>query len=162
MNLSAELRQTLIAVADVLSQASKPWWIISGAACALHGVTTGPTRDVDVLVDHADIEPLLAALNLQRSVTVPHELFRSGSLVNWSLNPLVVEFFADFEVRGEAGWEPVTVASRQCFRLESAQVYAPDRAELAAMLRKFGRPKDLARAALLNSSDPFPSRSGNA
>lgn len=104
MNLPDELLLTLSAIAQALSQAHRPWWIISGAACALHGIATGPTRDVDVLVDRAGIGPLLATLNLMPSANLPHGLFRSKVFASWSANPLEVEFFAEFAVRKAAGW----------------------------------------------------------
>jgi len=36
--LSADLRQTLVMTADALAGAQDPWWVVSSAAVALHGV----------------------------------------------------------------------------------------------------------------------------
>lgn len=59
---------------------------------------------------------------------------------------------ADLELCTADGWQPV----RPLTRVARGGVFVPDREELRAILRAFGREKDLARAALL---DPTPARS---
>ena len=54
--LSADLRQTLVMTADAMRHARDPWWVISSAAVALHGVTPIEVGDVDVLMSAADAQ----------------------------------------------------------------------------------------------------------
>ena len=52
--LSAALRETIIATASLMTEARDPWWIISGAAAAIHGATPITVSDVDVMVSVSD------------------------------------------------------------------------------------------------------------
>jgi hypothetical protein len=58
---------------------------------------------------------------------------------------------AGFYVATADGWMEVLPRTRVPVLVEGCAAYVPDRAELAAMLRLFGRPKDLERAELLTS-----------
>lgn len=59
-----------------------------------------------------------------------------------------------FEVRGPEGWCAVQPVTRQPIDWEGIALFVPARAELVALLRRFGRAKDLARAALLHQAIP--------
>lgn len=141
-----------------MAPAQHDWWIVASAACHLHGIDPGPVRDVDVLMDERDLAAVLAPLGLQPQPGQSDGLFRSRCFVSWDQAPLMVEFFAGFELCEAGRWNPVTLRSREWRKAGEVRLPVPSRGELAGLLRRFGRPKDLARAALLSPSGPFPSR----
>lgn len=134
------------------------WWIVASAACRLHGIDPGVVRDVDVLMDERDLAAVLTPLGL---APVPGEsdgLFRSRCFISWDQAPLTVEFFAGFELCEAGQWNAVRLQSREWRTIGDCRLPVPGRDDLAVLLRRFGRPKDLARAELLSPSGPFPSR----
>lgn len=112
---------------------------------ALHGADPGDIADVDVVLGVRDAERLLPPLDLPVAPGSPDARFRSAVFARWTAPPLEVELMAGLEVRGAAGWTPVHPATR----VAKAGVFVPGRAELTAILHRFGRDKDRARAALL-------------
>ncbi|WP_254602688.1 hypothetical protein [Sphingomonas bacterium] len=142
------LRETLVAVAAALAGARKPWWVIAGAACALHGAAD-EIADVDVLLDEGDAMRLLPPLGLSPAPGEPHPRFRSVLFATWRDLPIPVEFIAGFAIATTTGWHDVRPVTRERHRIGNAIVFTPARAELAAMLTLSGRPGDLARARRL-------------
>lgn len=149
--LPADLRQTLVMTADALEGARDPWWIISSAAVALHGVTPIEVGDVDVLMSVADARRAMDRLGVVPIEDGASALFRSTLFGRWETPPLVVEIMAGFHVAAAAGWTELLPRTRMPVFVEGAVVYVPERVELAGMLRLFGRPKDLERVRLLAS-----------
>ncbi len=134
------------------------WWIVASAACRIHGIDPGVVRDVDVLMDERDLAAVLTPLGLSPAPGESDGLFRSRCFVSWDQAPLTVEFFAGFELCEAGQWNEIRLQSREWFTFGDCRLPVPGRADLAALLRRFGRPKDLARAELLSPSGPFPSR----
>ncbi|RKE50024.1 MULTISPECIES: hypothetical protein [unclassified Sphingomonas] len=149
--LSADLRQTLVMTADALEGAQDPWWVISSAAVALHGVAPIEVGDVDVLMSVADAQQAVDQLGVVPIEDGASALFRSTLFARWEMPPLVVEIMAGFHVATGSGWTKVLPRTRVPIFVDERVVYVPDRAELAEMLRLFGRPKDLERVRLLTS-----------
>jgi len=149
--LSADLRQTLVMTADALEGAQDPWWVISSAAVALHGVASIEVGDVDVLMSVADAQQAVDQLGVVPIEDGASALFRSTLFARWEMPPLVVEIMAGFHVATGSGWTKVLPRTRVPIFVDERVVYVPDRAELAEMLRLFGRPKDLERVRLLTS-----------
>lgn len=134
------------------------WWIVASAACHLHGIDPGVVRDVDVLMDERDLAAVLAPLGLQPQAGQSDGLFRSRCFVSWDQAPLTVEFFAGFELCEAGRWTEIRLQSREWSAFGDCGLPVPGRDELAALLRRFGRPKDLIRAEQLSPSGRFPSR----
>jgi hypothetical protein len=134
------LSATLALVARALAEAGEPWWIIGSAAVVLHGAETS-VADVDVLCGEADARALIAALGGEVLLSDADPVFRSAVFGRCVGAALPVEVMAGLAVRGE----PVRLTTREWI----GGVAAPSREELGALLRTFGREKDLARAALL-------------
>jgi hypothetical protein len=147
--LSANLRQTLVMTADALEGAQDPWWVVSSAAVALHGVTPVEVGDVDVLMSVVDAQRAMDQLGVVPIEDGASALFRSTLFARWEMPPLVVEIMAGFHVATSSGWTKVLPRTRVPIFVDERVVYVPDRAELAEMLRLFGRPKDLERVRLL-------------
>lgn len=162
MPVDDPLEQTLLRLEPALARARHDWWVISSAAVAVHlkgGVEVG---DVDVLLDERDVERVFGALDIIPAAGQGTELFRSRAFGTWLGAPLAVELFAGFELCEAGRWSQIAPTSRIELVWGSARVFVPGAEELAGMLLRFGRDKDRRRAALLSSSGPFPSRSGNA
>ena len=149
--LAPDLRETLVMVAAAMRDAQDPWWVISSAAVALHGVGPVEVGDVDVVVSVGDAWRVLDALGITPIADGASSLFRSTPFGRWETPPLVVEIMAGFHVATSAGWTEVLPRTRVPIFVEGCAVYVPERAELAGMLRLFGRPKDLERVRLLAS-----------
>ncbi|WCT73822.1 hypothetical protein PQ455_00905 [Sphingomonas naphthae] len=147
MTLPADLRATLAQVAAAMAEARDPWWIIGSAAVALHGATT-TIADVDVLTSARDAHAFLTQTGgaAVEAATDPH--FRSALFGRWHGPPLPVEVMGDLHLN-EGGWRMVELKTRQSMEVAGATLFIPSREELIALLHRFGRPKDFARAALL-------------
>lgn len=148
--LSPELRQTLAMTIEVMRSARDPWWVISSAAVALHGVAWVEVGDVDVLMSSRDARRAVERLGVAPVDDAPSPMFHSAVFGRWTVPPLVVEIMADFHVATAEGWIAVVPLTRVPITVEGRVVWVPEREELVAMLRMFGRPKDLERARLLS------------
>jgi hypothetical protein len=158
MDGDQDLLDTLAKVVRAMVPARHDWWIVASAACRLHGIDPGPVRDVDVLLDERDLPAVLAPLGLSPAPGTSDGLFRSRCFVSWAGAPLTIEFFAGFELCEAGRWAEVRLQTREWRAFEGLELPVPERQELTELLRRFGRPKDLARAELLSPSGPFPSR----
>lgn len=162
MDPNIALAETLRLVGPRLDAAGCRWTVIASAAVALHLGDAGGVGDIDVLVDEADGPSAFAALGMPIVPGQATERFRSRLFGQWEEAPLTVELFAGFELFSQGEWQDVHVRSRMRVNFQGVWAYVPAANELAQMVRRFGREKDLARAALLSASGPFPSRSGSA
>ena len=132
-----------------MREARDPWWVISSAAVALHGVVPITVADVDVMTSVEDARRVMTRLGVVPARESASLMFRSAVFGRWTAPPLMVEIMAGFHVANAAGWTEVIPRTRVPILVEEAIVYVPDRVELAEMLRLFGRPKDLERVRLL-------------
>ena len=148
-SLTPDCLETLRLVADAAQSNLDDWWIIAGAAAALHGVSEITVGDVDVLMSARDAEVVMAACALVSLPNSGNGLFRSAVFSQWHEPPLTVEIMANFDFMGVSGWTRVAPITRETIRLDSFDVFVPNRTELTEMFRAFGRPKDLERARLL-------------
>ena len=57
----------------------------------------------------------------------------------------------DLSLATPAGWRPVRPETREAVTVEGQRLFVPAAGELIALLRSFGRPKDLARIRLLGA-----------
>ncbi|WP_242116571.1 hypothetical protein [Sphingomonas lacusdianchii] len=151
MRLSGDHVAALAVVDRLLRRAQEPWWVIAGAAVALHAAEPVAVDDVDVLLAMCDV-PLVADVpGLVRKGGAGNALFRSAFYASLPVGGIDVEFMAGFELCGAAGWQPVWPRSQVFVEVGGLAVPTPDRAELMTMLTAFGRPKDLQRVRLLEN-----------
>ncbi|PXA85570.1 hypothetical protein DMC47_37075 [Nostoc sp. 3335mG] len=141
------LHDTLRTVAETMATARDSWWIIAGAAAALHGVDS-PVADVDLLASPRDARALVARLGLA-SAPAPSDRFRSDLFARWAGSPLPVDIMAGFHVLDGAIWKQIQPTTRVAIPLGDAMLHVPSIPELIAHCHLFGRPKDIARAAIL-------------
>ena len=145
-----EMEQVLGQVSAALAEAEDPWWIIGSAAVALHGGDPGIIADVDVITSRRDLDMLYEELPLTATPDTTKDFFLSERFGRWSEPELDVEFMTGLKVRVDGVWQRVEPQTRLAFDVGGETVYAPERAELIAILHQFGREKDLRRAATLS------------
>ena len=148
-SLPAPLAETLDIVGRASRLARDPWWLIGSAAMALHGAEV-EVGDVDLLTSLADARALGDALDGVRAMRPPSDRFRSDMLVEILSAPLRIEIMAGFDVCDEGRWLPVAPRTRRQVMWSGHSLFVPEVAELAALCRTFGRPKDLVRARRLD------------
>jgi hypothetical protein len=151
-SLTPDVIATLAMVANLARDNRDDWWIIAGAAAALHGVTDIVVGDVDVLMSVRDAETVMNTYDIPPMRETGSTLFRSAIFGQWRAPPLTVEIMADFDYLGLEGWTRVAPVTREIIQLDGFEAFIPNRAELTKMFRAFGRSKDLERARLLDLS----------
>lgn len=132
-----------------MARAKGDWWIIGSAAVALHGRDPGGIADIDVMLGEADAEALLEPRAILPEAKPPHPQFHSRWFARWDGTPVPTEFMAGFELLERGIWTPVTFATRERVELDGRALFVPSRDELRALFLRFGRGKDLQRAAAL-------------
>ncbi|WP_375381144.1 hypothetical protein [uncultured Sphingomonas sp.] len=161
--MPGNLAEALKAVAQAAGSARDPWWIIGSASLALHAIDPGPIGDIDLLMSGRDAAVLLKARHVPVAPGVPTSRFRSAVFGRWTASGLTIEVMAGFEAR-DAGpqdathWRPVLPQTRERIVVGGEALFVPSRRELAALFRRFGRAKDIARAAVLDQ--PMPRSAG--
>lgn len=161
MTAARNLEETLLALAPALAAARHPWWILGSAAVLLHGADPQEVADVDVLLDLRDCEAVLGRLGLEPRPGQGNAQFRSVVLNRWNGAGLPVELFAGFCLCEDGVWSEFVPETRIAASLGGVQVFVPDRAELIALLHRFGRAKDQRRIEALSANGLSPSRSGS-
>ncbi len=142
------LAETLARLAGPLAGLSDPWWLIGSAAMAMHGAAPIVVADVDLLVSPADAAALIARLGLA-PLAAASDRFRSTPFARWTAPALAVEIMADFHVATAGGWVAVRPRTRVAVDVAGRALFVPAVAELRAIGRLYGRPKDMARDRLL-------------
>jgi hypothetical protein len=151
MPITEPLRKTLAAAGAVLEDAFDPWWIVTGAAAAIHGAALIHVSDVDVMLSVRDASRLFSRLGVIQAPPSNHPRFRSEIFGQWDENPLIVEFMANFKLRDlDGAWRPMVPTTRMCVEVAGVKVYIPELADLRGMFERFGREKDLERINLLD------------
>ncbi len=137
---------TLIAAAP---EGCDDWWLIGSAAAHLSGIDLEP-QDVDVFGGRATIERFLANLGVVTQAGSQSDRFRSTPFQSLSVeNGLPLEFMGDLHVRDGDEWHPLRLTTRVSVNTPYGRVYMPSLAEQKAVFELFGRPKDLAKAAMI-------------
>ena len=147
--MSPELVRSAELIARVMP-AGSDWWIIGSAALALGGIDVTP-GDIDVFAASDVIETARRTLGVAARPS-SSELFRSSPY--FQVRPeggLEIDFMGALEVRSASEWIGLHIESRISVTIGSATLFVPSLEEQVAILRLFGRPKDLARAALISA-----------
>ncbi|MBW0144776.1 hypothetical protein [Sphingomicrobium clamense] len=129
--------------------ARQDWWIIGSTAVALHGRDPGGIADIDVMLSVEDAERLLEPRAILPENKPPHPQFHSAWFARWDGTPVPVEFMAGFSMYEDGDWQRVTLETRQEIDLNGHRLFVPSVDELRSLFLRFGRGKDLQRAASL-------------
>jgi hypothetical protein len=147
---SARLETGLVALADFMADADKPWWIIGSAALVLSGVQRVEPDDIDIVCDGETLFQLLEGSGVKIQPPLPHRQFRSIPYQRILVpNGTPIELMGNLEVHDGTAFRTLCISSREAVRAAGKTFYVPSIAEQIAIFRLFGRSKDLAKAALL-------------
>ncbi len=125
------------------------WWIIGSAALTLHGIDAGPVGDVDLLIEAGLADAVFDRLGITPVVLPPDPQFRSTAFARWGAALVPVEVMAGLDVAVAGHWQRVEPRTRQRIMKTDGPLFVPDRQELLALFRLFGRPKDAPRIRAL-------------
>lgn len=151
MVMPAALAQTLELIGQATIGARDDWWLIGSAAVVLHGGDIPQVKDVDVVMSARDADEFLLKVGTQRGGAKPSDRFHSSVFGIWKMPPVAVEVFGGFKLRSKGGWREVCFSTRVPVNVGATTVYVPSKEELIALLRSFGRKKDLERANFLGA-----------
>jgi hypothetical protein len=145
MERSSFAVRTMVQVAEALAATEDDWWLIGGAAVALHGLAI-VVADVDVLLSRRDFDGIIARLAIRPCDPGTVDRVRSEKWARWTAPPLSVDVMTGLEIRTGQHWTRVEPRTREPVVVEGRPIFVPARGELIDILRLFGRPKDLERA----------------
>ncbi|MCR5875346.1 hypothetical protein LRS10_14845 [Phenylobacterium sp. J426] len=140
-------------VAPDLAALPAPWTIIGSGALMILGLPLDDCPDLDVLTTAGGAErlELLWQAWRERGYTPePEAAFRSR-FSRYSAPEGAIEVMGDLQLRTGAGWTPVEIRVTERRRFAGVDLPLPTAAEQLRILREFGRPKDLAKAARLEA-----------
>ena len=127
--------------------ADKPWWIIGSTAMALAGIDIVPD-DVDVLSDGATVTAALQTLGIASPPPSGSARFRSSPFASYRAPGAArIEFMGDLDLYENDAWTRLVVTTRMPVRVGGTIAYIPDLNEQILILQRFGRDKDLRKAA---------------
>jgi hypothetical protein len=129
------------------------WAVIGSAALVILGLPIEDCPDLDVLTSEAGAAELEAAWAAWRSEDYAPDLsapFRSR-FSRYAAPEGAIEVMGGLRLLGPEGWAPVTAGEVVTRRFGGASVRIPAAAEQLRILRLFGRPKDLAKARVLEA-----------
>lgn len=149
--ISPELAATLARIAADCAGLADDWWVFGSAGMALAGVQGLSPPDVDLIVSERDAAVLVKAWDAKVDPGSASPLFRSRIFAKAAVAPIPIEIMAGFELFEDGAWSPIWPSTRQVIALPAGSVFIPTAAEQAQICRRFGRPKDLARIALLDA-----------
>ncbi|WP_312165656.1 hypothetical protein [Phenylobacterium sp.] len=149
--ISAALAGALDVVAEGCAGLLDPWWVFGSAGMALVGVPGLTPPDVDLIVSPRDAATLMARWDAEPLAAAASPLFRSQVFAKAQVAALPIEIMAGFESFSDGRWSPVIPSTRVEIAWNGRRLFTPAAAEQAAICRRFGRPKDLARVAALEA-----------
>lgn len=146
--MDAAVETALVAVAQAMRAAVAPWWIVGSAAVVLLGGETA-VADIDLLTDERDGRALAARLGVALVAIDAHPRFRSRVFARWQRADRDVEIMGGLMLAEGWGWTALVPATRVAVAVGGETLFVPARDEMIAILGRFGRDKDRARARLL-------------
>ncbi len=150
-------------LAELMAGEAGPWWIIGSTALVLSGIEGIVPDDIDVVGDGAMLRRVLAKAGADETDPKPHAQFRSSPYIRVKVDGgRDIEVQGDLELWENGTWTPLTFASLVQVMVGNAAVFVPVIEEQATILRRFGRAKDLAKAAMIDSFNARSSRTSRS
>ena len=147
--MSPELVRSAELIARIMP-AGADWWIIGSAALALSGIDVEP-RDIDVFAASDVMEAVRATLGVA-AMPSSSDRFRSDPYFQFHPEAGVeIDFMGGLQVWSESEWISLHIESKCPVTCGSGTLFVPNLDDQVCILRLFGRPKDLARIALIEA-----------
>ncbi len=134
-----------------LSALTAPWCLIGSAALIIAGAAWPECEDVDILTTRdaaAALERAWAPWRAADYVLDDSQPFRS-CFSRYDFPQGAVEVMGGLELRTPAGWVPVEAREVRRISFAGGLWPVPNLEAQACILRDFGRPKDMAKLAIL-------------
>ena len=147
----AALEALYAELAPALATIEPPWCVIGSAAMMIAGAPVADCPDLDIMATTAGALALEAAWAGRRDrVNTPSDggAFRSRFSA-YDFPSGRVEVMGDLLLLQDGRWTPVAIPEAVPTAFAGRMVRIPARQAQIDLLQLFGRPKDLARAALL-------------
>ena len=129
------------------------WWIIGSAAATLGGAEGPAPADIDLFGPRASMLNFLRQWRQEERPHAPSNHFRSAPYQRVQFNNcLDIEVMGDLEVFAASRWTPVALSTRVAVKFRGHVLHIPSIDEQIALLRLFGRPKDIARIESIEAS----------
>jgi hypothetical protein len=129
------------------------WWIIGSAAMVICGIEDLEPEDVDLLGSATTLSRCLDRWRVEPGQPRPGDRFRSQPYVRVELpGCLPIETMGDLHVFSQVGWQPMTPRTRAAVDVGGHRVFVPELQEQLDILQLFGRPKDLAKARMIEAN----------
>ncbi len=151
LSLPPALAGTLEGVVTATGASRHPWWIIGSAATVLQGARPLDAADVDVVMSPEDARRLLRERGLAVVSDGGSDRFRSEVFGRLTDSPLPIDIMGAFHIRRGAEWVRLRPTTREAITFPFGAVFTPTLPELIEITRNLGRPKDLARAQMLEA-----------
>lgn len=147
----ADLERLLAELDPGLSALAEPWCVIGSAAMMIAGAPVGDCPDLDIMTTGAGAATLETAWEVWRDrayAPTSGGVFRSR-FSGYAFHGGRVEVMGDLLLMQAGRWTPVLIPDAVPTVFAGRRVNIPTRQAQIDLLRLFGRPKDLAKAALL-------------
>lgn len=149
----AEVEALLRRLEPDLAALPEPWTVIGSAALMIAGLPVERCPDLDILTTAAGAARLEEAWAEWRDPAYapdPASDFRSR-FSRYGFPEGAAEVMGDLRLRTPGGWSAVEVRATEQRAFAGGRWPVPTPAEQLRILRSFGRPKDLAKAARLEA-----------
>ncbi len=145
--MSPELIRSAELIARIMP-ADRDWWVIGSAALALSGIDVEPL-DIDIFAASEVIEAVRVVLGV-RAMPSGSDRFRSSPYFQYRPDGgLEIDFMGSLQIGFDGRFSDLQIESKVLVYCGSVTLFVPSLDEQARILRLFGRPKDLARATLV-------------
>lgn len=148
--MDAALASALQEIARAAPPGRDDWWIIGSAALVLAGVEGIEPADVDLLGSSETLLGFLDRWGERPARPRPGARFRSDPYHRVDRpGSLPIETMGNLEVLSNGIWRKVRPATRVAVDIGDDAVFIPTLDEQLAILRLFGREKDLAKIGMV-------------
>jgi hypothetical protein len=148
--MSPALEKALRLVAVHGSRIEGNWWVIGSIAALLAGSSQFDPDDVDVFGNTETMNAFVKFFGCELSEAPDHHQFRSMPYRRIALpDSTLIEVMGGLEVLNNGQWQKLLITTRIEISGFGAPLWIPAAEEQIAIFEMFGRPKDLAKAAVL-------------
>lgn len=150
MTMDQSVISSLKLLSSLLTDPHQPWWLIGPAAAGVLGGEAGKFTRLEVVMSPGDARRICEARGMALASGPATPLKRARKSLTLPLGGLDAVLMVQVEQHVGGRWVAVNPQSRVATDLgDGRQMFTPDRAELAAILRLSGRARDIARAESL-------------
>lgn len=150
MTMPSALENALRLVAQHGQKIEGDWWIIGSTAALLAGFDDFQPADIDLVGSFEVMTAFVEAFGCKPVQTFDHQQFRSNPFQRVQRFGVVpIEVMGGLEVFANGHWNRLVLKTRIEISGFGSSLWIPSVDEQIAVLELFGRPKDLAKAKVM-------------